>query len=491
MADKKFTIPAGGSYPLNGNGETYLFCKFADRDVTVDIAGNQIVMRAGSYQEFAPLVGQNARVTFYNEDPDNPAAVIFVMGQGTYDEKIVKGEISVVPILRNANGTTKPDTRQPLDMVIAPEKLAVQAYSANDTVLVGDTLTQIPGTEIQPSGSADCIFAGPGGFPVFAWYYNGFNSGAWTQLDWDLNVIQSNGQQNLVGATPISNNSIMADVGWSPEHGFIGIDQTTLFALGATNQRTALVNPGLGNLATVAYRPQSSSLILEANTGDYVELENKTLAVKRQGNTGNTSPASHKMRVDWLSGRVYVIQSGSYAVEMDYDTMTRGTTFRTSISNLDGFSGYVVKGDIAASQQYVSWGYEPPLLVALRDYVTKPTFTAVRPGCEMVAAMTVPQGLPQITASVTVEELADAVAISGEVIKAAIEYYFRRKAPADYMDHIYFADLGKNRVGEPIKPISSGNETFKRAGIADNFEIRVPGRLSFTIDSELELGADL
>jgi len=97
----------------------------------------------------------------------------------------------------------------------------------------------------------------------------------------------------------------------------------------------------------------------------------------------------------------------------------------------------------------------------------------------------------QITASVTVEELADAVAISGEVIKAAIEYYFRRKAPADYMDHIYFADLGKNRVGEPIKPISSGNETFKRAGIADNFEIRVPGRLSFTIDSELELGADL
>jgi hypothetical protein len=91
----------------------------------------------------------------------------------------------------------------------------------------------------------------------------------------------------------------------------------------------------------------------------------------------------------------------------------------------------------------------------------------------------------QTTANITVEKTLNGVLVSGEVIKAALEFYFGRSMPVEYLDHVYYFDSSNNG----FKAVSSGNKTFLAANIDDNFAIRTPTNLIIKLDNDIELGA--
>ena len=127
--------------------------------------------------------------------------------------------------------------------------------------------------------------------------------------------------------------------------------------------------------------------------------------------------------------------------------------------------------------------------LAIRDFATKPEFRAVIPGCELLGALRNNEQLPQVTADITLSEVMGSVIVSGEVIKAAIEYYYKRRAPDDYLDHVYQFGASRDENGLPFKTINSGNRTFAASAFNDEFGITLPGQVVLVVDNELELGA--
>lgn len=478
---KAFTIPAGGTYPINGNGETYIFCQFADRPIRVKIAGKTVTMRAGGYQEFEPLAGPNARVEFENTDPDNPAAVVFIMGTGTYDEKIVRGEISIEPILRTADGTTKADTRDTLQINLQPVNLATKGYS------IGDLIASFSvGGEPSPYTRERRLFQGPAG--MVGIHINAAPGDFTTVQLYDqntLNLVES----FVIEATPYgfvqdvvyvnglyyyldnggqiwdqNNNRVVDLVAVTGESGFTGMGYDPI------NQRFVLQDPADNAVWTV------SALDFQTTTTFPLDLN------------AHVEPSVDCPRVDSWTGHYFIADvtalyeyspDGEYIGTLDYSALD-------GLIRLDyGYQPYrnllfADDNTIDGTTRYKR---------ALRTYQEKPEFEAIRPGCGLSNAMVVPERMPQITADLSIQKLGDGILVSGEVIKAALEFYYKRKAPADYLDHVYQFDATRDGDGMPFKAINTGNRTFKRAAVSDNFSIQLPGKLVLVVDNELTMGA--
>lgn len=476
--DVKLRLAPGETKEIQRPGR-FIFCKFSDRQVSIIMDQARIEMEAGdkhvSTDRFKSFQVQNL-------DQEREAYLIFVVGDGDFDRMLVQGEISIVPILRNADGTTKPDTRYPLNIQIAPEKLETTAYVEGN--LVKKEAYLIPGASSLGTVSSERprVFAGPGGYPVVTWYYNSRADGGWYQVDWNLNLIDS-GSENLVASTPITFSS-MSDNGWTPYAGFISCYSNDLYrAVGPDDEKEHLYSATF-NINTFCYVPDTDSIILMDSFGEkFEEIDAQTYARKR---VGTCNLYGGMVRWDWKTGRLYIFGNDTYEVRFSdfalLNTIPTAPTFNT---------GGVVRGN----NIFGTFGSSSDPIeienVVLYDYVTKPEFVGIRPGCELAQAAMYPQSVPQITAEVEVNQLFTGVELSGEIIKAALEYYFRREAPADYLDHVYYASLGNDRAGVPVKPLSSGNETFARAGITDDFTVLVPGQVAITIDNELQMGSML
>jgi hypothetical protein len=198
-------------------------------------------------------------------------------------------------------------------------------------------------------------------------------------------------------------------------------------------------------------------------------------------------------RYDPVSGLVYVISNNEYFT-IDLATDKVGPlvdiTFADPQSDIHiYYTGAFVEGrNIYLMQDKNNTQVRKQALLA---YVTKPEFEAIRPGCELKEALIKSVGLPQITAEITATQVVGGVSITGQIIKAAIEYYYGRKVPDNYLDHVYALDLTIDENGREFKVVKSGNETFARASIVDNFGVMTPGKITITIDNELQLGVIL
>lgn len=469
---KAFTIAAGGSHPINGNGQTYLFCQFADRPINVRIGGETVTMRAGSYQEFEPLSGTNARVTFENTDPDAPAAVVFVMGKGTYDEKIIRGEVSVEPILRNADGTTKPDTRHTVAIDLLP-------VSAETETLEAGTLLA---SAASPEKSGGAVFVRPDGIIAQSLLNTGPTYRGVAEYDQDLNLIQVLDMNPMISMDTES-------LGWTPETGYITFSGSsikefatgnTLFSVGFT-MKSFCIGKG-GTIVAVS----GTGELAQFDAATFDEILRTTISVAVP-----SSSSQQTIAYDRFNDR-YILHTYNDAGWRIYDAdFEQIGTF----SDADGYPSIAEGFDVerntiyrARTQQVTGTNLFKNVLF---EFTPSPKLRAVRPGCGVVGALLKREATPQLTASITATEVAQGIQVEGELIKAALEYHYRRAMPDDYLDHVYAFDVSRDKDGLPVPVRTSGNRTFARASVSDDFSTLTPSRVVLTIDDELQQGATL
>ena len=488
--DYKRLIPAGGAFPLETGGD-YIFLKFADRPIDVIVNGGRggqtrITMEEGD--KYRP--GAFEALEFQNPDPDRPAQVVVTVGEGDYNRQIVKGEISVEPILRNADGTTKPDTRYDLAVSVNPLSVASEALASGDQVGAGvsDELGNTPTQNFISFGPNRTIY-------IFS---DANNTNYLTTIyDRDTLAYQGVATGLRLGYAPGG----PVAVTYVPGQGWLYLtDVGQLYRCNPGGGKTDSASySNLGNFAgdaaavrSMIYNDRDQELYIYATGADnntVIRVLDTDLALVREIQTTQNGNNGTWLFDEFDRIHTHARTDGTGGMNYwEYDEAGAfGRTFNVgglSYEDDDNFQCairyreylYITKSwNPAQVRQYVYEGFTP-----------KPELAAVRPGCEFRSVL-MGYTTPNITANITATVTLSGVELSGEVIKAAIEYYFRRRAPADYLDHVYALD--SNTTG--FMTTGSGNRTFAAANIDDNFTVTLPGKLVLKLDQELELGAQL
>lgn len=479
--DYRRTIAPGGAQRINANGETFIFVKNADRDITVDIGGRKVVMRTGSYQEFQPLSGQNANITLYNDDPDNAAIVTLVTGTGTYDEKIIRGEITTVPGIKTGDGEYIADTRK---------KLALDVIS-------------VPGTGITENY----------GQAVETWFEGGATD--WAKIDMDgtgkmadipysIDYNPAVHDLPIAMAQPTSGGGIFYAFEFDPitrQRGrYIGpvqdLGQQKAFTMyGDIHYQLNSFNTE-GIYSRVGASGSWELLVAVGNPLDMCVLDNGNLVVTDNGNLRMFSPQGvelafynapqYRQQVMTRNGQIWAFSSANYTPDvLDY--------------NLEPVAG-VAEGILDSDGP--CFGYGPYMVEMPSDgklYVRAlETVTDLFAGksylaCENAWLGPKPTNIEAVrtTADITVSNADTAnPTVSGELVKLILEWYLGKSVSLDYMDYLHAIEItgSTNINGAKFPPIriQSNGQTFLAAKIPDDFRVIFPIKATLTIDQRAE-----
>lgn len=460
-------LEAGGVQNMNIPGD-FIFCKFASQPFTIIMDGKRTEMEAGDKIR----EGNFRQFEIENSDPLSPLVIVLNIGEGDFDRQIIKGEVMIEPGLRKADGSFVPDTRFDLKIDLVPSNLQLKTYVENDLIASADTTNEIavfwgPDNTIctinaLAGNGLDVEFRDPDTLAIL--YTEYYQAGSYA------------GDDNFC---------------YWPGVGIVGHENNTtphgIYLLKADGS-----NPKLFNLVTgptvrdgvkaIAYDPFSDCLVA------YCDAINNEYSGSRQyeidGNQiGHISaPNTYgSVSVDPQNGDY--VYGNADLVKVWKDGVQTGVYLHTGIQYNNGIAA---KGNISYGQSSTQIRK-----VALRNFTTKPEIRSIKNGCGLVTALTPAKEIPQILADITATIQVGGVKIEGEIIRAAIEYHFGAAAPDDYLDHVYRFDMTRNGAGQTFKPINTGNRTFAKANITDNFSTIFPGQIVLTVDNELTLGAYL
>ena len=472
--DYKRLIPAGGAFPLDTSGD-YIFLKFADRPIDVIVNGGRggqtrITMEAGDKYRPGPFEA----LEFQNPDTSAPAQVVVTVGEGDFNRQIVRGEIQVEPGLRKADGTFAPDTRRTLAIDLVPSNIVTTSYAQGDEIDQW-TLTYPADTSLNRARFLFPLLNGNLGF-----LFNDSSGDDVEIQEYDAKT------KDLIYTQKYSMSSFgsFMDAVEIPGYGVCALDNGRNLKRVSDNSIILTGESGF-NSKSVAYDPFKKLICLAANS-DHIARYNLDLELVDKVYQSDIS-VSDIFRVDWTTGEYLHGDFGTVKVR-DPDTGSHKETINIASVYFD--HGFIVNGNRLYADN-TSLGGSVRWERAFRPFTTKPEFRAIRPGCGLVDALVKPGALPQVTADITVASYPNGVSLDGELIKAAIEYLYRREAPEDYLDHVYQFDVTRTANGLPFNTVTTGNRTFARAGIADEFDALLPGRIVLTIDNELTLGGAL
>ena len=484
MTPYTFDLEPGQTKHQTFGEANFIFVDFADRELEVSINGSWQTLRKGT--KFKSRTGMFDQFEIRNPDPNNPCRVVMFIGTDEIENLIVEGEIGIVPLLRNADGTTKPDTRHTLRIDVAPSNLALTSYVRGNLVSVWKAPPRYDGSQFNLSSNRGYAFKGRDG--AFTFY--GLDTSAASSEDYKHRFFRYDKNMNLIGEDVFPRVAVFTPFSWTyrPGVGYQYVSQE-----GSTDRLRTLNSDGtvaevknFGNTGTFRWPFWSPELgiyisaatnrinALPGTYGDVYEL----LSVTASSGPTAYDPVTQEIQNAYFSSlRCYDLDGN----------LTR------SISGNDGgnFSYGFSTINREKNQTLVADAPNVAAVVALEDFTTKPEFVVRREDCGLASGFYRPNNIPQITANIAAEQLPNGVVLTGEVIRAALEYFYRRAVSDGYLDHVYALDLTATETGVPFPQIVTGNETFKRAGIKDDFGFLTPGQVVLTIDNELKLGAPL
>jgi hypothetical protein len=463
-------IPAGQTVEIPVVGD-FIYCKFSDGEIRVVINGKSTNMESGDERRSGD--GTVFRGVNLINDTGVDKYVVFVIGFGKFDRKIVQGNISIEPVLRSADGTLKADTRYDVIIDLTP----VTQYGG--TFASGFRFAQSnPGNDWE---SVECACWGPGDTIVQLHLKQGPDY-ALSISDQDLNLIS-------IGAVPWPGNSNAGSLGWTQAGGFFGSvpGENKLYGLTGGSPVLASFDDDVQSVAVDFDRASNvyvlcqNNVVYECNSS--VEKTGKSYAVP-----SNLRFIVYDRKRKQFFGANPVQM---YLFDKDFNVISTINYSETTINAVTLVDRQpVILGDLI-------WLPAPyrvdPITCdkyAFFDFTLLPDVKAIRPGCGLLNAKkksTIkiqPQG-------VTFEPLGNKLAGTGTVIRALLEYYFQTSVEDDYLDHVYGLDLSMNANGTRFKPITSGNRTFLAESIADDFTFLIPNRAVIKIDSGLSTGSVL
>ena len=116
MREIRTTLLPNGEQQVQAGGD-FVYIDFVDREIKLMIHDQIITVNAGDkvrpQRSFKSL-------TVINPDDSNPVAVVLKVGEGDYSSQIIRGEVSVTPGVRRADGVFIEDTRRDMTGIIWP-----------------------------------------------------------------------------------------------------------------------------------------------------------------------------------------------------------------------------------------------------------------------------------------------------------------------------------------------------------------------------------
>lgn len=471
-------LKPGESVNIQSRGEfVYLSEGLGKFRVTIGHEG--VTMQAGDSRRFAQPFDE-FEVTNLS---DSERRAVFVVGFGDFDRFIVKGEIQVEPGLRAADGSFRTDTRQDIGIVLEPQNLVLTAYSRGQQLDAAERLRNYNNAELSTLPTTR-VFSASGGLMGICQSTAGFSITDLWLVD-PVNMAVVTRTNHHIG------NGI--DQGYSDLGGYFGLTADRLyFKSGSSDTGEVLIpKPNNESVSSVCFVPTRNFYVTAANNRDYIVFDHAGQLLKSgkfAAEAGLQTGNSVKIRYNPTDDTLSVFTRGSQAIESRFDLDLNHIETIPSTTYLADVNGVAFDSknhifDIPSSGPLI------PKKRVWKAFTTKPEFRATRRGCGATAIL---KSEPlQVSADIEAVDIQTGVKISGEVIAAAIEFYYGRRVPADYLDHVYGFTASRDGQGLRFFPVNTGNRSFAAAGISDDFELLTPTEIVIKIDNELKLGAAL
>ncbi|MCG8392749.1 MAG: hypothetical protein MI745_06670 [Pseudomonadales bacterium] len=487
MADKRTLIPAGSTVVLRAVGD-FVFCKFSDRPLILNIQDGQgnsdgpVEVKNGSMRR---PPGGVAVIEVTNPDPDNECAAVFFIGKGDFDDKIIQGEVSVLPGIRGADGSWKDDTRHTIELDLYPARNEAKSWP------LGTPFRVLRDLEYNDYRRETGLFVtqGPGGF------YQFYSESLYDQ---NLGVWQ--------GATCLR--------AWTADGVFMGDSQRyqmgtvadAAYFDGDWHIKTSSANAweiirGLDPSGPVFWScPDNANIVTFCTWKDGQHLVVRD-SLKRWWKVAKDGtheqfpePAwllnNNNLRIRWDDRRgvgviAYYSQNFMVVNEDLSQIVDHGDISGSAYLGSPAIEGFAPLGRFVAIQGTGASTHASDGQVGVYAYeeITDPArFNVTKAGC------VVPAGYRFIpSADVALTQGASLVTVQGEVIKAALEMYFSRVVGAGYLDHVYRFEASSSQFGGRATVLEGGSRSLQARGYTDHMTIFIPCRVAITIDDDLPL----
>jgi hypothetical protein len=477
-------LEAGATQNVNIAGD-YIFCKFADRPFTVIMDGSRVTMEGGDKYRNS---GGFTEFEIENTDPLNPIAIILTIGQGDYNRQIVKGEITTVTGVRKADGRFVDDSRVSLSMNINP----VYGY-LGEQISAGDVLGStsmfktgnyasshfkdmdlyngqlyllVNSSEYNPQRTAILVFNSslqdftvlrppfaventeylgvfcnvpelPGGYA----YTRNTGIYCWSEAE---------NSNELLFSVPDAIGGIMYDAGVL----------TVITSIGALGLKTKAYQYKIDSGTAVFYKQIDLDHIAYSEHITYDPIG------KRYTFGRNTANGSNNVQV--TDQNFNIIKT--YALQVGGSISGGNSNYWLNVG--DEFFGFHAQTDDAFYK-----------LAAVDSTLTLRGF-ASSVGCD-VSLIDPAYDSFATTADLELTREFGQLKASGQLIKAALELYYRKPLGESYMDNIYDVTIYQPITGAVLESIGGRSITLAALEVEDNFSAYFPSRLDITIDSKL------
>lgn len=478
MREIRTTLLPNGEQQVQAGGD-FVYIDYVDREIKLMIHDQVITVNPGDKVRPAR---QFKSVTVMNPDDTNPVAVVLKVGEGDYNSQIIRGDVSVTPVLRKADGTTIADSRRKL-------AFSVNVQNEGTSVLAPRDIVKSGGHEIYDSVGASAMVRGrlfslaevysPSNGYIVEWnqrgFYEEFSAGVSGLFP------QASAQWPITGSDK-TNELIIVDraaaFGWGQSDVYaIDIDS------GATRQGLIGSNTEMPEGAVVVNGEILISMGLSAGGQEIYRYSLDDFQLLGVGVEG--------LEKDYIGGRFFdggrlVLQcrdsrlrtyTKSAAGWVEVDSVNMGSTISGTYNAAIG-TDTLFTHKTATTWQQVAWKN------TRRTYGFPVNATCA----DMVGALAKKSNLDAsaVSAAIVNSVISDRRAkVTGEVIRYALEIYTGKRMPDDYLDYVYSFRASNAASGGLNEEAGGGAETFKKAGIADNFSIYSPSVIHIEVDNQL------
>ena len=489
-------IPAGQTVEIPVVGD-FIYCKFSDGEIRVVINGKSTNMEAGDERRSGE--GTVFRGVNLINDTGVDKYVIFVIGFGGFDRKIVQGEITTVTGVRRANGRFVDDTRQTLSMSINPvydyqgEQVEIGDFQASFNLgndipyrkfesfqyYNSDLYVKIQSFDSFKNGVYK-ITSGLGGLTKVT-----DNGGIFDNMRF-LKIQKFTFAEGVVPGGLIFNTS---DNGHENEIRYWDAPNNDYAVLGTAPYDVGglYYNEEQGLLYVFVDRASQPCFVFEINGLSLVLKKEIDLSHIQSAGVVASSGTFNTKTQQWTLTNALADDSLNVAqVTKDFEIITVDNV-NPGNENTSG-SGSIRNTWIKIGESYYGWGLTDGLFyqasaidmeLTLRGFAAQTAcdVSLINPSYDSFATRAV----------VAPDKDFGRLSVSGEIIKASLELYYRRFLAENYMDHVFDVTFFRPANGSVLQSLGGRSVTMQRLGIQDNFTVFMPSRIDITVDNDLPL----
>lgn len=453
------------------NGE-FWFVKTAVRDFKLRVDQQTQTVTEGDFARYPKRFGA---IQFENIDTERPLRVVLVVGFGEYDRKIIRGTITAKKGVERANGEIVPDTRYSIDAYVIPTNTQTVTYA------VGDVIDSTNEGVTGGIGSHRAVTLRGGNVLIAD------NTYFVREYDKDFNFIGSYDLDLSVGGVA---SGALIDWAYDEKRGrFVALTNTSVIEGGGWTGKAVMVFSESFTVKSGVRAPDSyelTGITYDKKYDRFISLELRdngasfALVVRDAETLTEQSvymlPHIGLTGITMYGGEVWLINNANSAVKV-HDLDTFGALDDKSIGQGNGI---VASWDDLAAFFVSSSG------VVLRKVAAEDILFNGKGYISVDAGKIIMRDSHYTRADVTYSGEVGSFKVTGEMIKAALEWSMGKFIADGYLDNVYAIEFSSPEIGKPYR-VASGDQSFLAAGIEDSFSVTLPQKITIVTDRELPI----